>query len=226
MVLQDLLDEVNDDYVRKPTHRLQLLTLLTRYTSQTSFSSDVAPILAGHPLIDTLLLSLQLDNSTTACSLALTVLVKVLPMFAMSAGELLKVMIPRMLLVLARMICFKLPSKRPLQDASPDANVDLSDGGHNPHPSGPTPRPDLHWRTLEQSYEGADRQAPSPYALFTLLYYLYPCNLIRFLRSPLEYLHAHDVVNPFVGEWTDLLDPAQLKSKSEVGRVVCLVITG
>jgi hypothetical protein len=214
---------VNDDYLRKPHHRLQLLTLLSVYTSRPSFSSEVALILASHSVLKTLLLSLQLDKSSTACTLGVTILVKVLPMLAMHAGDMLKDMIPRMLAVLARIMCFKtrlLPASQIGVDDSGSPELDqpeTTEEARNAEDQGLDARADLHWKRLERSFQ--ESSPPSPHRLFTLLYYLYPCNVIRFLRSPVFYLESHNVSSPYVVGWSDALDETQIKSKSEVSVV-------
>ena len=74
----------------------------------------------------------------------------------------------------------------------------------------------------EAPVDGATSAAPSPHQYFTFLYYLFPCNVIRFLRWPVKYFQEGGLESPYTVEWEDALDEDQIKSKSEVRVVTSL----
>lgn len=220
--MKDILDEFNDDFIRKPSHRLQLLNFLNILTSHPSFVWEAAPILAAHPVMETLLHSLQLDDSSLACILTLVATVKIIPMFARSATESLKTLLPHFLAVLARILCFDADHAIESQDDTSLTSGDEGvDDGHSQElliRSGIgrlQPRTDLKWRKLEQSPANTTL-LPSPNQLFGILYYLYPSNVIGFLRSPANYLETRDIPSPYEQDWTNAFDEMRIKSKAEV----------
>jgi hypothetical protein len=222
-----VLDEVHDDFVRKPAHRLRLLGLLDACAAQPWFAPDATPILAGHPLTGVLLKSLQFDKAPTACAVTLALVVKLLPMFAVHAPDRLKALVPRLLRVLAHLVCLPAGSTTdPLEDSSKGTSSSGSSPLMGSPEDGlyaaPSPLPgneEILWRKLDEGHDPSST-APSPYRLFTFLYYLFPCNVIRFLRSPVDYLDGHGMPNPRHTTWADELDEVQIKSLCEV-RNVC-----
>lgn len=203
-----------------PSSRLQLFMLVNVYTSQESFSSS-AGVLAAHPLMDSLLRSLLLDNSSTLCTTGLTILVKLLPIFAVHACESLRRLLVQLLAVLVRIICWK---ERPLSASTssalqqdempPGAEADLDHELEDDRPL--HVRPELAWERLEMTFNATASIAPSPRALFTSLYYLFPRNTLRFLREPTNYLAECGVETPYTVSWEDALDEVKIRSKSEV----------
>ncbi|KAG2078108.1 hypothetical protein BDR04DRAFT_1065222 [Suillus decipiens] len=225
---QDFMSAINHSFTT-PSSRLQLWILLNRYTSEPSFQS-LAAALAGHPLLDSLLNSLLLDNSSTVCTIGLTVIVKLLPIFAVKACEELKMMLPRLLAILARIICWKERSiPEPASEGAEDtdegsANDDAQASAYNEFTaSSSLPlRPELGWERLELMFNAAS-SAPPPGIYFSCLYYLFPCNLLRFLRGPSAYINDRRYESPFSISWEDALDEDNIRSKSESllrGRIV------
>jgi hypothetical protein len=217
-MFKDLMAEMHISF-SEPSSRLQLLIFLNVFTSEPSFSS-VAAVLAKHPLMSSLLNSLLLDNSSTVCTIGLTLLVKLLPIFAVEACEQLKRMLPNLLAVLAKILCWKKepPSSLPFSpwqenEIARDANVEQeSDVRVRPTSN---IRPDLHWQCLERIFNAAP-SVPSPRQLFTILYYLFPCNVVRCLRSPASHLIRHGAECPYIVGWEQMLDEDEIRSKSEV----------
>lgn len=206
-----------------PSSRLQLLILLNRYTSEPSFQ-PLAAALADHPLLDSLLNSLLLDNSSTICTIGLTVIVKLLPIFAVKACEELKLMLPRLLAILARIICWKERSvSKPafeegvddIDECSTNDDAQVSAINQFTASSNLPLRPGLGWDRLELMFNTAS-SAPPPGIYFSCLYYLFPCNLLRFLRGPSAYLNDRRYESPFSISWEDALDEDNIRSKSEV----------
>ena len=214
-----------------PSSRLQLIGLLNRYTSEPLFEQH-ASVFASHPLMCSILISLLVDNSTTACTISLAMLTKLLPIFAVKDCSALKRLLPQLFAILARILCW--------HEGAPSTST------HSPLPEGTASddestlggeylgratevkqaldaNPDLQWELLELSFDPTAASAPSPERYFTFLYFLFPCNLIAFLRDPVGYLAERKVERPYAVDWEEALDQEQIKTKSEVrfsGRVL------
>jgi hypothetical protein len=212
---QDLMTEIYTNFAT-PSSRLQLLMLLDLYISAPSFQSS-ARVLATHPLLMSLLSSLLLDNSTTVCTMGLTLLVKLLPIFAVYACEDLKRMLPELLAILARIMCWK--------ERFPSSAYDSPDGA--PHAEIEQEleiesnrvlyvRSDLDWQQLELTFNATASVPPSPRQYFTTMYYLFPCNVLRFLRGPVTHLTENKLNSPYTVNWENALDEDEIQSKSEV----------
>lgn len=201
---------------------------LNLYTSQELFHT-AAPVLSTHPLMSSLLRSLLLDNSYTACTMGLTVLDRLLPIFAVHACEQLKQLLPRLLAVLARVICWK---ERPLSnlrgsftsviqldDIPPEVEDDIERELEDDKPL--HIRPDLSWEKLESSFDAPVLSPPSPRALFRILYYLFPRTTLRFLKEPAKCLVECGVVTtPYTVSWEEALDEINIRSRSEVRSLI------
>jgi len=215
------LSAINDSFAT-PSSRLQLLILLNHYTSEPSFQ-PLATTFIDHPLISNLLNSLLLDNSSTVCTIGLTVIVKLLPIFAVKACEKVKMLLPRLLAILATIICWK---ERSVSTSAVEVEAEGADessaNGETQAPahdeftaSSNLPlRPELNWERLEFTFNAAS-SAPPPGTYFSCLYYLFPSNLLRFLRGPSAYLND-SYESPFLVSWEDALDEDSIRSKSEV----------
>ncbi len=193
-----------------PTSRLQIFMLLNLFTSLPHFQES-ALSLASHPLMSQLLLSLLIDNSSTMCSVGMTLLVKILPLFAVYASDNLKLILPELLVILARVVCWK---ERGLPPNDSEAALGILDSSNTSPPL--DPNPDLNWERLEATFYAAAATPPSPDRYFTFLYYLFPCNVLRFLRTPLMFLGECDFPSPFTKEWCEVIDEKELKGKAEV----------
>lgn len=220
--MQDLLTEINNCFTT-PSSRLQLLMLLNVYTSQQTFQTS-ASVLATHPLMSSIITSLLLDSSSTVCNTGLTVLVKLLPIFAVQASEGLKRLLPQFFAILVRIICWK---ERPLFNFQPSASSAAQLDGTSPHTEidldyeeqDDRPlqvRPDLGWERLELTFDATASSAPSPRAFFTRLYYLFPRNTLRFLREPVIYLVESAVISPYTVSWEKVLDEVKIRTICEV----------
>lgn len=209
-----------------PSSRLQLIGLLNRYTTEPLFEQH-AFVLALHPLMSSILTSLLVDDSTTACTISLTMLTKLLPIFAVKACSALKRLLPQLFAVLARILCWpegapSTSTHSPLPDGAAFDEEHGTDGGENTGQVTETKRTldanlDLQWERLELSSDSTATSAPSPERYFTFLYFLFPCNLIAFLCDPVGYLAERKVERPYAVDWDDALDHEQIKTKSEVG---------
>ncbi|TCD68893.1 hypothetical protein EIP91_009443 [Steccherinum ochraceum] len=223
----DLLTEIYNCFA-SPTTRLQLLMLLHAYTSQAAFPSQAA-MMAEHPLMQSLLHCLVLDNSSTVVAIGVTMVTKLLPIFAVHACENLKRILPWLFVILARIICWKIRKITNLID--PQDNVEL---GFDPEilrdifEEEDQPQDniidnrntlpicdDLEWERLELVFTGISGANPPPHQFFSFLYFLFPCNVLRFLRYPVSYLTDSTVESPYTVNWEDALDEDLIRSKSE-----------
>ncbi|KAJ6546552.1 hypothetical protein DFH09DRAFT_1262958 [Mycena vulgaris] len=208
----DFMSEINTHFAT-PSSRLQLLILLNLYTSVSSFQSFAA-VLAAHPLMSSLLHSLLLDRSSTLCIISLSILVKLLPILAVEACEDLKSILPRLLSILARILCWRERPPDTLPQSPEEGMPVIEEELDDPGPA-LSVRSDLSWQVLETSFHRATPSTPSPRQYYTLLYYLFPCNVLRFLRSPVLYLTSNHVESPYTVDWDAALDEQKIRSKSE-----------
>ncbi|KAF8061581.1 hypothetical protein FPV67DRAFT_1509482 [Lyophyllum atratum] len=160
--------------------------------------------------------SLLLDTSSTVCSAGLTLLVKLLPLFAVHARTTLKTMLPKLLVILARIVCWK---ERP-PSSFPEAVDEPSDPAFEQELENETNRliplrPDLVWERLELTFNATTSLPPSPRPYFTVLYYLYPSNVLQFLNAPAEYLMSSSTPSPYTSDWDEALSQDEIRRKSE-----------
>ncbi|KAF9069849.1 hypothetical protein BDP27DRAFT_1264348 [Rhodocollybia butyracea] len=202
----DLMTDL-DEHFNVPSSRLQLLMFMNLYTSSPMFER-LSATLALHPLLSSLFSSLLYDNSSISCTVGLTILVKLLPMLAVHAGTELKNMIPRLFAVFARVLCWK--ERLSMNDNESDA--DFVDDDKNLRV--PAPPPGIKWQRLDLKL-GNSSSPPSAVRFFTYLYYLFPCNILRFLRGPSEYFAENNFECPYVGGWAEALDVIEVMTRSE-----------
>lgn len=201
-----------------PASRLQLLILLDCFTLVPEFQSHAADF-ARHPLMNCLLNSLLLDNSSTLCKVGLTILVKLLPVFAVTACEELKILLPRLFAVLARVVCWEerlstIPSPSLLVDDDDRHSGIGNQADEYGRPAVLELRPELGWERLEHT--PTESCVPPSDGYFSCLYYLFPCNLLRFFQGPAAYLRDRKYESPYTVSWEDVLDEDNIRSKSEV----------
>ncbi|KAG5221175.1 heat shock protein [Salix suchowensis] len=162
-----------------------------------------------------LLSCLLLDKSSTVCNIALTLVVKILPIFAVHANDELENMLPSLFAILARMMSWKeRPPSTNLDDPDDDFSADVEVLEPSMEDSLQL-RADHAWQRLELSFESTSSSPPSPRQFFTMLYYLFPCNVLLFLRKPVGHLTANSLVCPYTANWEDVLDENKIRSKSE-----------
>ncbi|KAF8638866.1 hypothetical protein AX17_001922 [Amanita inopinata Kibby_2008] len=210
---EEFMTEVHDLFAI-PSSRLQLFMLLNIYSSSTAFASS-ATVMARHPLMTRLLVSLLLDNSSTVCSAGLTVVVKMLPVLAVHARDELRAMLPDLMTILARLMCWKErhPSNQVPSDEAPDADLERElEVEANPilHP-----HPKWNWERLEMTFNVTTSLPPSPRPYFTTLYYLYPANVLNFLHNPIQYLEDTGLPSPWVEDWNQAINPVETRIRSE-----------
>ena len=210
---QDFLNEINDHFAT-PSSRLQLLSLLNIFTSAPSFSS-AAKLLPKLPLMLSLQYSLFLDNSSTVCTISISLIVKLLPFFAAYARENLRAMLPTLLAILARIVCWK--ERRASKGRDPnDIDVEFERELESEANRVFLISPRIKWERLDMVFHTTVSPPPSSRPLFTMLYYLYPANMLLFLCNPVKYLIASAIDCPYAETWERALDQDEIRRTSEV----------
>ncbi|KIL68561.1 hypothetical protein M378DRAFT_120766 [Amanita muscaria Koide BX008] len=211
---QDFMTEVHDLFT-SPSSRFQLFMLLNIYSSSSSFATS-AIIMAKHPLMIHLLLSMLFDNSSTVYSAGLSVVVKLLPVLAAHAHEELRALLPMLLTVLAGLMCWKQRHTTYVQtslDGAPNTGIQ-SELEEEANPV-LRPHPQWNWERLERTFNLRTPVCPSPRPYFTILYYLYPAKLLKFLRSPVKYLTDDGFPSPWTEGWEQALNQDEIRACSE-----------
>ncbi|KAF8810127.1 hypothetical protein BYT27DRAFT_7186996 [Phlegmacium glaucopus] len=209
---EDFLNEINEHFAT-PSSRLQLLSLLNIFTSAPSFPS-AAKILPKLPLMLSLQYSLFLDNSSTVCTISISLIVKLLPFFAVYAREDLKAMLPTLLAIFARILCWKERHASKGRDPN-DIDVEFERELESEANRVFLISPHIKWERLDMIFNVTTSPPPSSRSLFTVLYYLYPANLLLFLRSPAKYLIDSAVDCPYTEPWGRALDQDEIRRTSE-----------
>ena len=184
--------------------RLQLLIFLNNYSSHPDFPPH-SKVLANHPLLDSLVLSLELDRSSTTCAVGLTLVGKLLPLLAVHAPKALISRLPQFISILARVSSWRthIPQNTIEDEALPLPEVN----------------PDLHWQPLTIAFNLA-AFAPETDRYFSQLYYLFPWNLVKFARNPVEYVEQGGFECPYTAGWTAVLNDAAIRARIEASSQV------
>ncbi|KAG7092375.1 hypothetical protein E1B28_008733 [Marasmius oreades] len=210
----ELLNEINNHFI-VPTSRLQLMIFVNMYISAPSFTPSTAAILVEHSLMENLIRSLLLDISTTACTIGLIVLTKLIPIFAVHTSSNLTAMIHHLFAVLARILCWQPRSISPL--TQPGLSSTDSDSWEEEFKEMDTssfcPRHELDWQPLDLAFDGPS-SVPDCRRYFGFLYYLFPCNLLKFLRDPVHYFGDSKFKSPYQLDWSGVLNETRIRSLS------------
>ncbi|THH07304.1 hypothetical protein EW145_g3485 [Phellinidium pouzarii] len=226
---EELLDVMDECFV-SPSSRLQILTLLDLLVTQPSFI-DISSILLTHPFMSSFFRSLEVDNSSTVCAVELSLLVKILPSSAIKSYEHLGDALPRLLGILGRVLCWKSRSgystqigKVSYSDLLDYDDKDLVSAMEKKELEDEIEdfkgnwqaklriREDLSWKRLERTFDLSTSSLPVPRPFFAFLYYIFPCNVIHFLRKPSFYLRGKEVESPWTVGWEDALDDLQVRT--------------
>ncbi|KAG6831182.1 hypothetical protein H0H92_012322 [Tricholoma furcatifolium] len=211
---EDFMTETYNHF-ETPACRFQLIMLLNLYTSTPSFAKS-AETMAKHSLTTSLLRSLLLDTSSTVCTAGLTLLVKLLPLYAVHAQSALKSLLADLFAVLARIICWR---ERPLSSTREPSDEPL-DSAFEQELARERNRaipihPDLKWDRLELTFDATASHPPAARPCFSILYYLYPSNLLKFLRLPAQYLIDSCIPSPYTVDWSVALPQDEVRRLSE-----------
>ncbi|GAB1519461.1 hypothetical protein RhiTH_002529 [Rhizoctonia solani] len=189
---KELFEELDVSFKANPESRLQLCILLNRFSRS---PRKVSIPFVNSPLFSTLLISLQVDQSTTVFSIAITSLIMLLPALAVDAPAQLNTRLPALLTILGRIVCWKLRS-----EGKEGRRWKV--------------KPELEWKRLDTTFESAAVAPNETRLYFTFMYGLYPCNTIAFLRSPVTFLRTHGHASMFTHDWDVVLDEDEIKSCS------------
>ena len=179
--------------------RLQLLIFLNIYSSNPDFPPH-SKVLANHPLLDSLVLSLEIDRSSTTCAVGLTLITRLLPLLAVHAPNTLVSRLPQFISILARVSS---PHTGTTQDAIEDGT-----------PVVPDVNPDLHWQPLTFTFDLAAFASETD-QYFSQLYYLFPWNLVKFSWDPVEYVEQSGFECPYIAGWTAVLNKTTIRARIE-----------
>ncbi|KAG8927351.1 hypothetical protein FRC02_008268 [Tulasnella sp. 418] len=163
-------------------------------------------------------MSLQVDNSTTVCSVEISTLIMLLPRLAIEAPRLLNEALPRLLVILKRVICWRV---RPVGASKEPVTVgSLSDSGSNIQIDANSAfqlelLPDVKWTRLESSFDLTRSSPPDARLYFQFLYGLWPCNTLAFLRRPIKYLKDAGQEGPFADSWEEIIDEDEVHSRAK-----------
>lgn len=216
-----------------PQNRLQLLTLVDSLVTQPSFL-DTSPVLLAHPFTDSVLRSLEVDNSATVCAVELSLLVKIIPAMTIKAYDPFKDIMARLFGILGRVLCWKSRSGRiadmrvPYSDLLDDDNEALAAELQKKEVEEELEdfqetwqlklqiRDELGWRRLARTFDLSTSSNPAPRHFFAMLYFIFPCNVIHFMRNASAYLQEKNVESPWTVGWDEALDNLQIRSAATV----------
>ncbi|CAG7847255.1 SubName: Full=Uncharacterized protein {ECO:0000313/EMBL:CCA69400.1} [Serendipita indica DSM 11827] len=195
---QAFFEEMQTEF-RTPDNRLSLSILLSKLAASDDFPVTT---FGESPLLMTLLISLFIDNSATVFNTQLTTLVILLPLFAVKAPKRLHEILPELLAILARAICWQ---------SRTGENDDLVGVLHQRLEI----REEYEWKRLEFSFDAVPSITPDATRYFTFLYGIYPCNCLAFLREPVQYLIDKDCKSPFTVNWDEALDEEEIWNRCD-----------
>ncbi|GJJ10033.1 hypothetical protein Clacol_004259 [Clathrus columnatus] len=213
----EFLDEVHIFFASSQS-RLKLAILLGVILRSEHFPVQK---FAVHPLLDSLLLSLIVDGSSTLFEVEIAILSALLPHFAVHAPDTLIRILPYCYAILARVICWKPRSYSndfiETDTAQSDSNSSQSQVSEREMDPADTQVPvskDLEWERLAATFVSSVSEPPSPLPLFNTLYGLYPCNTLAFLKDPISYITKSKLVSPFIPDWPNILDEDQIRTRA------------
>ncbi|CAG8498975.1 16089_t:CDS:10 [Gigaspora margarita] len=188
-----------DSYFVQKQYRLQILNLLGEFIQRQSL--NIHQILETS-LFDSLLTSLQRDTSTTLISLSLTTLVMLLPHICTSVIAYL----PRLYIVFIRIICWDKHDSRCTDFADFDGelignNLNIDEDCDIQKKDAKTDI-DSDWERCDSTFDSIPSTPPNCSHLFTILYGMFPCNTVEFLRNPTVWIKNMNYT-PFCDEIYD-----------------------
>ncbi|KAL7411490.1 hypothetical protein BDY24DRAFT_132146 [Mrakia frigida] len=216
----------------EPSTRLPISALLVHFLQA---NPSLSSFLADSELLDALLTSLQLDTSTTVFQLQVTILQVTLT----GAPAALASRLPEVFVILARAICWKerhhlldgdegdpggsgisvmraLQPLRPAPSQRRQSGLPASDDSDSEEEEASPPKKALDWKRLDFSFDSAPAPPPDTFPLLSYLYYVWPCNVLGFLRDPAKYLHEKDRLTNIEGkEWEEVFDRQEVGDRSK-----------
>ncbi|MCO5565881.1 hypothetical protein L7F22_019556 [Adiantum nelumboides] len=199
----------------EPSARIPILLLLTIFFR---ISSLHAYHVVSTPFVRFLLMSLQLDTSKTAAALgafALSTLIPHIPNWIANGGA---GGLPALLSILARIVDWRKlgPKWEDRENALLDnEGKEMEEWAQVQRISRRlNVRSDIQWKRLGTDSDNIAPAAPDAERLFTFLYGIFPCNVIRFLRAPVDYLRKAEYETPFEADWDDIIDEIAVQNSS------------
>lgn len=179
-----------DSFFVQREYRPQALTLLCEFIQS---QPPHLHLVLETPLFDNILRCLQNDTSTTVVTLAITALTMLLPNLPSSLVPYL----PQLFNVYSRLLFWD--RERSLAADNPELEAEDEK----------LPSPD--WEKCEFSPDIDNMSIPNLLGYFTILYGLYPLNLVDYIRKPQRYLRHANMPNPDDIE----VQPSEIRQKSE-----------
>lgn len=199
----------------EPSARIPILLLLTIFFR---ISSLHAYHIVSTPFVRLLILSLQLDTSKTSAALgsfALATLIPHIPNWIANGGA---GGLPALLSILARIIDWRKLGPQWEERTSallgPDGQEAEEWAQVQRISRRLQVRPEIDWKRLDTHFDTVSPPPPDAEKLFTFLYGIFPCNVIRFLRAPVDYLRKAEYESPFQADWDDILDETAVQNKA------------
>ncbi|PWN22602.1 hypothetical protein BCV69DRAFT_281592 [Microstroma glucosiphilum] len=204
----------------EPLHRIPILLLLTIFVRLNSIH---AYHITKTSLLSNIALSLQLDTSTMLVSLCITSLIMLIPhmpdwIASGGAGG-----VPALLAIFARIVDWRklgpgwehrVGSGEEMESLRMQFDEEHEEVGRLSKRL--QPRADVDWKRLESSVDSETATAPDAVRFFTIIYGIFPCNTLRFLRGPIDYLRKSQYQSPLDAVWEDLIHEPELQKRSEV----------
>ncbi|CAG8437515.1 1711_t:CDS:10 [Acaulospora morrowiae] len=176
---KDFFDLLNSYFVQQK-YRLQILSLLAEFIRCQSLHIH---LILETPLLDSLLTSLQKDTSTTLISLSLTTLIMLLPHICTPVVSYL----PRLYIIFVRILCW---DKR--NSSSMDYEDEVDDEVFVDSNYSPKEKKGDGWEQCDSTFDNIPSTPPNCLHFFTILYGMFPCNTVKFLRDPIKWLEEKE----------------------------------
>lgn len=203
----------------EPLHRIPILLLLTIFLRLYSIHCYH---ITKTTLLQNIALSLQLDTSTTLIALCITGLIIVIPHIPDwiangGAGG-----VPVMLSIYARIVDWRklgpgwenrVGEGEQLDQLRRQFDEEFTEIDRLSKRL--AIRPEFAWRRLESSVDTDLTATPNATRFFTIIYGLFPCNTLRFLRAPIDYLRKANYQSPLEADWEELIDEGSVQLRSE-----------
>ncbi|TVY45361.1 Tuberous sclerosis 1 protein-like protein [Lachnellula subtilissima] len=201
---QDFLNTINKYLVDKD-NRILALALLSEFIR---YQPPHLHLILQTPLFENLLRCLQTDTSTRVITLAMTVLIMLLPHIPSSMSRYL----PPLFNIYSRMLFWDRERRSPQMEIH-DSSDEKDEPAQQPVEA------DKSWDKLSYLLESDDETVPELLHYFTFLYGLYPLNFMSYIRKPQRYLrHAN-----FPGADDLDIEPTEIRQRTEPFRQVHLM---
>ncbi|CAO1622061.1 unnamed protein product [Jaminaea pallidilutea] len=203
----------------EPLHRIPILLLLTIFIRLNSIHTFH---ITSTRLMHDITCSLQLDTSTTLISLCITALIILIPQIPNWVANGGAGGVPVLLCIFSRIVDWRklgpgwekrLGEGEDMEALRRQLDEEFSEMDRLSRRL--VIRPDIKWQRLESSVDTDQTARPDALRFFTIVYGIFPCNMIRFLRAPIDYLRKANCPALLDAEWEDLIDEPSLQLRCE-----------